>query len=622
MGDMTARLTHAPAAVEKQAAGAHSGEIERRIGQLLRGLLGSHSEVLLALLAEKAVEPDAQIERMNALVGALVGVEFKEELSVNGRKIPLHVDPTRTPPKIQLHRKLIEGIEDAEVLRAFHAPIADILGVSPVGVGLVLSSQDERQLKVLVAQVARRAGPQRVRITQIEAIVEQRVQLFNARLDAVADSFGENLFWHRAGEDDFKSQLAETQNGWPDWDGVQGRPFIRGVIGELHEFIQARKDMPRAELLVELCWESLELSPQSFLRHAAQTLRAKEGDYCLVGALHKLAGAIEIECCEAFYSIDAWPAYRGLGEAWDALFRAEQTMLPGVATRRSTPLMSVLDRPIESLGICEPSTLPWDAPLLAWSVREHHGLRDLLVGLRNALEEQPSGATEFIIDITGDSAEAPLEIRQPVDGLQVGINQCGRHALPDDYNALLTRAMNACHAAMAARFEELDALGKLRALRTLRSAYDGYFGSARALWKRRFQAWEKWPAERAFRVLSTEIRYIAGPAMLFDPFDSPESADLTSVPKFILVAPRPEGFEGLPVPMPIAALKKSMLGAPICVRLVDVREAQDCAWVGDISVTLATVEEYPTRVVLAAIERDSVRLLIEGALIRDAHSKD
>ena len=611
MGEMTARLARAKAAVEQYAVGEGSAVVERRMAHLLREVLATHSEVMLALLAEQPIEPAEQIARMNALVRALGAVRFEEDLRANGRNIPLLLDTSCTPPVIRLHRQLIEGIEDAEVLRAFHAPISEILGISPVGVGLALDCQDARQLKTLVAQMARRLGPERVRLTQVDAIVEQRVQLFNDRLESLVESFGEDLFWIRAGEDRFKAQLAENHKGWPDWDGVQGSRFIRGVIGELQECIEARADMPGAQILVELCWESLELSPQSFLRHAAQTLRADGDDYDLVGALRKLADAIDIDGGEAFYSIDAWPVYRDLCEAWGALFRAEQAMLPSVATRRNTPVISVLQPPLESLGICEPSTLPWDAPLLAWSVREHHGLRDLLVGLRNALEDQCARTEDVLVELRGDSLEPALEINRPAGALGLRVIQRG-YALPEDYKALLTRAMHASFAAMAACFERLDAPTKGRVLRTLRTAYDGYFGEARALWARRFQAWDKWPTARAFRVLSTEIRHIAGPAMLFDPFDSPESPALAPMPKFVLVAPRPERFENVLVQMPIAVLKKSMLGGSIRVRLVDVRHAQACSWAGDLSVSLSDVEENPTGALLEAIDRDSVRLLIQG----------
>lgn len=611
MGEMTARLARAKAAVEQYAVGERSAGVERRVAHLLREVLATHSEVMLALLAEQPMEPAEQIARMNALVRALGAVQFEEKLRANGRNIPLLLDTSCSPPKIRLHRQLIQGIEDAEVLRAFHAPISAILGISPVGVGLALDCQDARQLKTLVAQMARRQGPQRVRLTQVEALVEQRVQLFNDRIESVVERFGEDLFWIRAGEQEFKVQLAQTHRGWPDWDGVQGSRFIRGVIDELQECITGRSDMPGAQILVELCWESLELSPQSFLRHAAQTLRADGEDYDLVEALRKLADAIGIDGSEAFYSVDAWPVYRDLCEAWDALFRAEQAMLPSVAPRRNTPVISVLERPLESLGICEPSTLPWDAPLLAWSVREHHGLRDLLVGLRNVLEDQFARIEDVRVELDGDSPEPALEINPPAGALGLRVIQRG-YALPDDYKALLTRAMHASFAAMAACFERLDPPVQLRVLRTLRTAYDGYFSEARALWARRFQAWEQWSAARAFRVLSTEIRHIAGAAVLFDPFESPASAALAPMPKFVLVAPRPAHFDDVLVQMPIAVLKKSALGGSIRVRLVDVRDAQPCSWVGDLPVSLVDVEEYPTGVLLEAIDRDSVRLLIQG----------
>src|SRR5699024_9908119 len=96
----------------------------------------------------------------------------------------------RNPPVIRLNATLFEGIDDAELLRACHGSIGEILGVSPAAVGLVLQCQDERQLKMLVQQAARRAGGERVWRSQIPALAEQHMALFQKRLDAIAEYFG------------------------------------------------------------------------------------------------------------------------------------------------------------------------------------------------------------------------------------------------------------------------------------------------------------------------------------------------------------------------------------------------------------------------------------------------
>jgi hypothetical protein len=613
--ETVARPTFAEDSGADASGGREKSPLDLRIKRLLRELLSTHVESLLALLAEEGVAAEEQRRRMDGLVRALAAIRFEEDLAQGTRQVPLLVDASRTPPAIRLHRKLIAGIEDAEILRALHAPIAEILGLSPVGVGLVLHCRDERQLKNLVNQVARRDG-ERVRITQVAAIVEQRMQLFAARLDAVAEHFGDSVRWVMAGEDDFVAALGRAQGGWPDWEAIRDSAFIVGVIGELGEAVAGSKERsPSAELLVELCWESLELSAQSFLRHAAQQLRAHGGGVDLGGALRELADIVEEGSGESLRKVEEWPAFGELSKAWEGLFSAEQGMLAWMPGRRSTPPISVFDRLIDVLGICEPANLPWEAPLLAWSMREHHALRDLLVGFRGSLEQTGSaaGAEHFEIDAAeANAAEAALNVEVAPTALQAQVVRRG-YGLPDDYGRLLARAMNACHRSMLARFEGLDESGQMRVLHMLRSAYDGYFGDAREVWARRFQAWKMWAPAEAFRALSTELRHVLGPAMLFDPFLGPQSAQLSPAPSFVLVAPRPEQFDRVLVHMPLAALRQSIHGAPMRVRLVDVRDAARCAWVGDVEITMPTIEEHPTGVVLEAIENDSVRLLVYNA---------
>lgn len=591
--------------------------LQQRVQTLVRKLLATHVNALQALMAEAGVAEAEQGWRLDRLVRGLREVQFQAQLTQNGRPLALQIDAQATPPLITLNSTLVADIEDAEILRALHAPIAEILGISTVGVSLVMTCHDERQLKQLINQVTRRPGVNCLPLTRVGALVEQRVELFEARLKAVAERFGEVVFWLFVGHDDFVAAISEDHDSWPRWEQIQDTEYMRKLIVEVGDGLTACAQVPAANLLVELCWESLELSPTAFLRHTAQQLRAHQSADNLRATLNAFCSILHGTSAEqaAQEASDAWPIFGDLNACWRALFLAEQRTLPGHPGAPTPPPIPVFEPAQHIFGLNEPSDLPWEVPLLAWTLREVEGLRDLLAGCSQTLQgaQAVQKMARFEPQLPRHAPrEAALTVDQAPEKLRAQL-LWRANELPADYATLRTRAFDACLAALTAQFRRLSDPDQQRVLRTLRAAYDGYFADARAVWARRFQAWKAWEAQRAFEVLSSEVSQVFGQAMLFDPFTAPTDDEIAFVPDFVLVAARPLHAPNISAHLPLAALRQTTRGATLRVRLVDVPTHAPCRWAGDVAFTMAMVEEHPLRVALDAIQNDSLRLLIDSA---------
>jgi hypothetical protein len=592
-----------------------SESIELRIKRLVRELLTVHLDAFLVLLAEEGISASDQRRRMDGLVRALLNIKVEDTLRDGGRQVPMLTDTSTSPPSILLHRKLIENVDDAEILVAFQKPVAKILEISQVGVGLVLQCRDDRQLKSLTSNTARDTGTERVQLTQVPAVVEQRMSVFEERVSDFADEFGDSVFLLLSGMDDFTAKLSRTTRGWPEWSMVAGSAFMKDAVDEIAVAVEGIDDSPDASVLVELCWESLDLSAQSFLRHAAQKFRAHDSRIDIEQALRKLAKIVDENSGELTVGLDQWSAYGEVAQAWTQLFREEQRMLVWKPGGRGTPPVSALATPLKTMRLCEPDSLPWDAPLLSWSMREQNALRDLLVGLRRTLEEKRKGDHLRQFDIPVESEVAPLQVDVDETKLKVQV-VAGEQEFPDNYDDLLESALNANHQAMLTQFGRLDSSQRKRVLQTLRAAYGGFFGEAKDVWDRRFQAWKMWDDREAFTILCTELRHVLGGAVIFDPFEDPRTFELRMVPTFTVVVPRPDDVDRTMLHVPLTALRSTFQDTPVRLRVIDVyQDDSRCIWGGDLDVTLQTIEEQKTETVLKSIENDSVRLLVYESLM-------
>ncbi|MGM0558182.1 MAG: hypothetical protein ACQEVA_17490 [Myxococcota bacterium] len=583
--------------------------IHERIQRLVREILTVHFELFPVLLADKGVSRREQRMRLDALARALMNVRAESNVSVGGRPVPFAVDSDASPPVITVNEKLVAQVDDDEFLYAFHQPISELLRLSPVTVGLVLQTRDDRQLRSLYSKAMKKLDGEAVRLTTVPAVVEQRIQLFENRLGRAIEAFGESAFVMLEGGERFGRQLRKAPRGWPEWNVVRKASFIKSAVQTLTDALADIERAPDPEVIGELCWDSLDLSPQSFLRQAAQQLRSADG-VDMTEALAALSEMVEADDEEVSADINGWSTYAALAAAWDELFRSEQRVLAWTPGRRRTPGISVFDPPVRSLRLNEPESLPWSEPLLSWSVREQKALKDLLTGLKRTLDDQIDEESASNVDWFTERTPAEMSVEQPAKEYTVEV-LAGRTPRAENYDDLMIEALRANFGRMNAQFVELEPASQKRALTMLRSAYDGFFGEAKEVWKRRFQAIEAFDPVEAFPILMGELRHVLGTNVVFDPFDSPETAELRHVPTFVVVVAWPEGADSISVSLPLTSLRYTFQDTPVRLRLVQCNGSEP-AWLGDLDIMMETIREFPTEDVLKAVENDRVQLMVEA----------
>lgn len=584
-----------------------SESIHERVRRLVREILTVHFELFPILLADKGVGQRKQRVRLDGLARALMDVRADSSLTEGGRPVPFSVDTDASPPLITINERLVAQVDDDEFLYAFHEPVAELLNLSPVTVGLVLQTRDDRQLRSLYSKAMKKLDGQAVRLTTVPAVVEQRIQLFERRVGRAVEAFGESSSVMLEGGDRFVRQLRKAPRGWPDWSVVRKSSFIKGAVATLSEALGCSERAPEPELIGELCWDSLDLSPQSFLRQAAQQLRASDG-IDVKPAVVALAEMVEADEEDIPEELESWSTYSAIATAWDELFRSEQRVLSWTPGRRGTPCISVFEAPVRSLRLNEPESLPWGQPLLSWSVREQNALKDLLTGLKRTLDDQIEDSGGSDRDWFDSDASATMDV-EPTDSTYGVVILTGRRPHPEGYDELMLHAVRANFGRMVEQFEQVDDAEKKRAIGMLRSAYDGFFPDAKDVWKRRFQALGDYPRSEAFGLLVAELRHVLGMNMVFDPFESPNGAEIRQVPTFAVVLAWPEEADDVSVSLPLTSLRYSFQDTPVRLRLVRTDGSQ-AVWLDDLDIMMDTIREYPTEDVLKAVENDSVHLLV------------
>lgn len=585
-----------------------SESIHERIQRLVREILTVHFELFPILLADKGVPTEEQRQRLDALARALMDVRAEGTLSEGGRPVPFKVDTQASPPLITINERLVGQVDDDEFLYALHQPVSELLNLSPVTVGLVLQTRDDRQLRSLYSKAMKKLDGEAVRLTSVPAVVEQRIQLFENRIGRTIEAFGESSFVMLDGAEHFARKLRKAPRGWPDWGVVRKAEFIQSAVQTLEEALEDTKSAPDAELLGELCWDSLDLSPQSFLRQAAQQLRSSDG-VDVRGALTALSEMVEADDQDVSPGIERWSTYAALASAWDELFRSEQRVLSWTPGRRPTPRISVFDPPVKSIRLNEPESLPWNEPLLSWSVREQKALKDLLTGLKRTLDDQIDESSGADADWFEAGRTSAMGVDSPAVDYKLDI-LASRKPLPNQYDEAMLEALRGNFARMMEQFESLDEASQKRAVTMLRSAYDGFFGQAKDVWKRRFQAIDDFDPVEAFGMLVGELRHVLGTNVVFDPFESPREASIRHVPTFAIVVAWPQDENDISVSLPLTSLRYTFHDTPVRLRLVETG-GSNTVWLNDIDVMMETINQFPTENVLKSVENDNVQVIIQ-----------
>jgi hypothetical protein len=595
--------------------------------RLVQEFLSGHLPPLIGMMAQQGVPAEEQRRRADRLVRGLGALELQDELLEEGRRVVARVDADSDPPEITFNTTLLERVDDAEALNAFRRPASEVLDVSDLSVALVLQIRDRETLKSLHNQTAGARSVDSISMTDVPAVAESRFSVLRQRAIRIARTFAEragrplpksraeSLFEDSAGKLE-EGREALTRSGgriWPAWEDLSNNPFVNALVEDLRRVTGRLDGVPSAETIVELCWESLDLSAQSFLRHAARELRAAEDNGDVIGGvLRVLAESMHSGESGNPAELDSWTAFSDLADAWERLFREEQRALPWALDTREPPELSVFEPPIAVLHLCEPESLPWSQPLLAWSTRERSALTDLLEGMRKSLRSTD--------ELLGDGPDPALwrgDEAQQTELADTPLERFSVEPAPfrvDDRQDFRHRTRRAIHVGvqrLTDQFEAHDASGQQRILQQLRSTYDGFFGEAKPVWERRFQAWPTRPKPQAFVQLAAEIQHLLGPTALFDPFEGPDGTSIRRVPTFVFLAGWNPEQEHQRIRVPMKALREAYREAPVRIRNYEIDPTGGpTGWLGDFDLTTETLATEPTEALLGAIEDDAVGLAI------------
>ena len=604
----------------------HLAATRLRIEQTIDEILGNHLDLILLLSAEQGTPIGRQLQQADALVRCLLGSDLQPTLFEQGRRIPMRVDtrPGGSLGALVLNAEMISRLGDEDLRALFTRPVAAIMGVAPVHVGLVLQGSDVARVRTLYHGAQRRMDTPVARATQVRAVIERRVTLFATRLRGlIAQLTGGQERIQLPPPHGLIEWLGQREGTWPEWADAMGQPFGAQTERMTERSIEraGATTTPPAHTLLELCWESLDLSPQSFMKHAARALRAQNLPVTK-GLLSAIAHVIAPGRTRQIASIETWPSLTEVQAAWRALVRAEvETLGSAYHGEREVAALSAFDPPKESMGLREPEALPWEYPLVCWSVRETTALRDLLQGFLH--DQRLSSALHHTIDpgfverdLDGNASKLVHDepMHTPPERLHTQIQVVGTNIpVPSDYKAITRRVYRAALATMAAQFEALSEAQRLGALRRIRGAYDGFFSNTRHVWERRLQGWQLDDPGEALERLATDVRHVLGCPVLFDPFESPDAEGLRPIPTFCFVVAIADHMERSPfhVPIRLIAATAAPGAPPLRVRLVHVGQdaSAPCTWMQDELLTMETMHGQPVQLTLNAIEDDMLRMI-------------
>jgi hypothetical protein len=594
-----------------------SKAVRQRLDKICQELIQKHLDLLLMLMAEEGMTPELQRERMDLLVRSLTNVQLAPTLFEDGRRVPMALDAAVTPPVIQANSELLERLEPDDILFAFTRPISQLLHLPPISVGLVLQGRDEKQLKNLYHGATRKLQTPALRATEIRAVIERRVTTFMERARGLAELLAPGSRPRFPSPAAFVGELGAARDGWPEWDKIISQEFIKYATSSFAEAVEEVRELPPADILLELCWESLDLSPQTFLRHAGRTLRTQNAppNQRLIFALAEVVAPGQ---SRSIGLLSAWPSMQELLDAWTALCQHEhETILRHSTHARPVPMISMLEPPGVSTGLRDPEDLPWLHPLVSWSLRETTALRDLLMGfvqghkILRPVEAEESDSEILLMD-ADDLDPMPMRIdlpQRPVDFQVIGTSI----EMPGHYDFMIERAYSAALLHLEAQVMELPEPSQLNILTRLRGAYDGYFSQTKPVWDRRLQSWRQDARPVALRKLAGELGHVLSAPAFFDPFETPEEPQLAMMPTFCFVVALSPRFERVPLRIPVASLLRTagMGAAPLRLRMIEVPEDvnEPCRWLCDRELGMGDLQGTPVNLTLNALERDTLRLI-------------
>ncbi len=584
-------------------------KVRRACGELIQ----KHLDLLLLLLAERGASAQEQRRRVDMLVRCLTHIQFESTLFVQGRRVPMLLNQEEgKAPVLVMNEEFLSRLDHQELISCFTRPVCDLLDLAPINVGLVLQGTDERHLRNLYHSARSKISGEVLQAASIRSVIERRVTTFTGRLREVVQSLSQGMGVPLPSPLGLINWLETCKGSWPEWIDVASQDFIVQIQASMDMVLGSTCAVP-SELLIELCWESLELSAQSFLRQAARDLRARDAqvDEDFLRLLARVVAKHELEELER---LEQWPSLKDLQGAWAELYSYELDELRNYQQGAiRTPSISTFQAPRDSMLLREPEDLPWSYPLLCWSVRETNALRDLLNGFVQArkVQQQESEVELLLVEEAGDAntSELILEGNTRVQTQVVGANV----DMPDGVEHMQERALRAVLNRIIRQVQSLPESQQMGVCHRLRGCYDGFFMNTSQVWQRRLQGWKLDDLESRLERLCLTVSDIFGVPVLLDPFMAPDDSTLKPIPTFCFVVAMNEHLDRVPFSIPLAALMfTSATGAPpLHLRMIDVPNAPQapCRWLSDQELTMQTMQGQPVSTTLAAIEQSRLRML-------------
>lgn len=576
---------------------------EARLQRIVRQVLDTRVDLLAIMMAEAGVDAATAKRRLTVLVHGLRSPRIESTIFEDGRRLATAVEGE----EIVLNRELLQRVGDAEVLTALARPVAQITELASVGVSLAFQIDDDQMMRDLAMKAQRRTENEVVRASSIPDWVQYRIETLTERLGRLCGGLGRASVFETTGADELRRHV-EGAAVWPEWADIDAIEWCKNAVAAVHEAMEGTFYEQHAETLTELMWDSLVLSTQSFVRHAGRTLRSLGNEIQLDDLLVALARAASGD--EAFSTdVADWPAYLDVFEAWRDLNRHESAMFGPVLLNDRTPPASVVVPAQQAFGLDEPKELPWDAPLVCWTTREHRALRDLLIGFIKTLPGHTEQALEAhtLVEV-GD--EPPLDLSGERQMLSIQVVALGTDSgfIPPSEPE---RPWSACVRRIVDQFESSDEYTREAVLASLRLAYDELFPESQPIWARRlFDVDELSQRDKLVRLVTTVNNVFHAP-LFFDPFRDPDTDEIAPMATIVL----PVGITTagrVPFFVPMVALTSTLNGAPLRVRVVEVPPQSDapCRWLCDRGLHLTKLAQQPVELIARAVRGDALQMAI------------
>lgn len=577
-----------------------------RIVRIVDELIHVHLDLLAVLLAEKGVDVSKQADALDRLVRALDGYVLRDSIFEGGRRLPISIELESGSPRIALNEELLSRVDDNEIIFALSAPIAEILELSPVSVALALAERDERHIRDLTLKASRRVESGAVRANAVDAVFDRKIKLLSDRLSSLALTLGIPDSFDFTNDDELAEKVARSA-GWPDWIDVASSPSLQRAVNTMSKSLGGTPWAESAADVVEIVWEGVGVSSHSFLRNAGRMVRA----HGLAEPQTLLAAcARSVSMAEPGFDpkLDSWASFSEISDAWADLVAQERNLFGLGAREGQTPTLTVTEPAGLAFGMNDPEELPWDFPLLCWTVREQKALRDLLVGYSRTLPGADARARARG-EVTADEHPV-LDIHTGRGSASIQVMVLGAEGTIIEHDEQ-EKAVGAVMGHLVEQFSTLASDEQAEVVRAVRAAYDELFPKAAEIWARRFRDSARLPPVHAFRHLISEAGAVMGVPMLVDPFEDIESLELREAPTLVsIVGTRPTGGKTA-FWLPLAALGATRYGTPIRVRVVEVdREANICRWVSDRNLHVGKLQGQSVDVMMRSIHGDALQMVV------------